>query len=408
MKTKAAKLFSCCKYELIIFAVLLIQAVSNLFTFGGVGEYTSIYYLSDYSIGINTRLLVGSIVGLINDSPTIEWITGFAIVVLVLTLLAVAFLTGKVIRNTDDEMRPQLYVIIAFMLSGSFTFSFFSIFLGSLDIYTFIVAMIAVVCSLSKKTRWLVPILCVVGVLTHNIFAVSYFPMVFLVLFYLLLKEDSKVYSAAVLLVSLVATVAITVNFMLYAGKNMNISFEEFCKIINEKSSIKIDEYGFYGIGFHLFSIVGDDVVEGFTIGEQFNLTLVELIKGLVQYISYSMSLENALPILVVYVLIYGALIFIWAKCAKNSETKMKKLSYIAFMLAPLTALIGFVVTTDYVRWVQAAVLSQFAFALVMYIKKDEAFLKTMQQMREYFGNKKLILVVIYIIYAFTTKRTIV
>lgn len=406
MKTKAAKIFSCCKYEIIIFAVLLIQAVSNLILSGGAGEYTSVYYLSDYSMGINSRLLVGSIVSLFNDSPSIEWISGFSIVVLVLTLLAVSILTGKVVRNTQDELKPQLYVLIAFMITGSFTFSFFSKFLGLLDIHTFIIALIAVVCAYSKKTRWLVPLLCVLGVLAHNIFAISYFPMVFLVLFYFLVKENNKAYSAAMLVISFVITAVLTVYFTVYAGDHMNITFDEFREIINEKSTVEISDTFYYGIGFHLFNVVGADV-NGFAAGTPIEVSLLETLKGVIGNVINLTSVQSISTAMIVYVLFLTAFWTIWIKCLRNAETKASKFVYICFMLVPLAELVAFVVTPDFVRWIQAAVLTQFCFILTMFITKDRAFEETMQQLREYFSNKKLVLAIIYLIYLFTIQTDI-
>lgn len=404
MKTKAAKIFSCCKYELIIFAALGIQALMNLFPFDGVGEYISVYYLADYSMGKASRLLIGSIVNLITDNPNMEWINAFAVTVLFLTLLLVAVFVGRVVRNTDKELRAQLYIIILFFVTGSFTFTFFSKALGMLDIYTFIAALLAVVCAYSKATRWLVPVFCAIGVLIHNIFIVSYFPFVILTLFYFLIKENKKIMNSILFVASIAVTVALTVYFTAYSADNMAVTFEEFCEIIRKKSSVEISDTGLYGIGFHLFNIAGDDF-GGYTAGMPVDMPFFELLKNIIAYMFSEISLRKAAAVIVISLFIFAAFWIIWIKCMKNTDSKGKKLIYLAFMLSSLIAFCGFVVTTDYIRWVQASLLTQFGFAFMMFLNKDEPFTETMRQLREYFKNKKFLLALIYMVYVLSVQR---
>lgn len=403
MKTKAAKIFSCCKYELIIFIVLAVQALAELFPFNGVGEFTSVYYLADYSMGKASRLLVGSVFNLFTDNTTMENINTFALVVLFLTLLMVAVIVGRVVRNTEAELRPQLYLMILFFVSGSFTFAFFSKVLGLLDIYMFIAAVLAVVCSFRKVTRWLVPVICAIGVLIHNIFIVSYFPFVILTLFYFLIKENKKIMNSILLLASVAVTVGLTVYFTAYSADNMAVTFEEFCEIIRQKSSEEISDAGLYGIGFHLFNIAGDNF-GGYTAGASVDMSFFDLVKNIMAYMFAEISLKKAASVIVISLLIFAVFWIIWIKCMKNTDSKGKKLIYLAFTLSSLMVFCGFVVTTDYIRWVQAFLLSQFGFAFMMFCVKDEPFAATMQQLRGYFKNKKFLLALIYMVYVLSVQ----
>ena len=150
MKTKAAKIFSDYKYGIVIFAVLAVQAIINLIPIVPVGEYLYVYYLVDFSMGSASRLLIGSIINLITDTPTIEWVTRLTVVFVFITLLVSAFLAGKVISSVKKELRLHIFIFTLFLVSGPFAFANFSRYTGFFYPYMFILSLVAIVFLFNK------------------------------------------------------------------------------------------------------------------------------------------------------------------------------------------------------------------------------------------------------------------
>ena len=94
----------------------------------------------------------------------------------------------------------------------------------------------------------------------------------------------------------------------------------------------------------------------------------------------------------------------IWIMCIKNTESKLKKLVFVCFMLSVFAAPVGCIIAVDYIRWCQAAVLCQFGFLFFMFYIKDESFKATMTQLRTFFKDKKLLLVIAFFVYIMTVQ----
>lgn len=405
MKTKAAKIFSSIKYELIIFIILGIQAALNIFESKTVGEFVRPYYIVDFSMGKTSRLLIGSIVSLFTDNPTTEWINRFATVVVFLMIILVSILAGRVIKNVEKELKPQMLVLALFLVSGCFTFYTFSRALGFFDVYMFIIALISVCFLQNRYLRWLVPALCVAGVYVHQVFLVSYFPFVALVAFYLVITQKKKAANTTVLFVSAVATVAALLFCVLYGAETMTVSFEEMREIINRKGSFNYSEEAFSIIKFYFYNMAPDEL--GVSAEQISQEPLTYMLKKMAEYVNvyYAGSHNGLIAIFSLSSLIFGFFWAIWIKCARNTVSKARKFIYISFLLSTLLAPIICILAADYIRWIQAGVLIQFGLAFFMFYIKDEPFKKTMIQFKDYFSNKKMVLVVFYIVYALAVQR---
>lgn len=398
MKTKATGIFSSIKYELCVFLVLAVQALSMIIQDFYVGEYIRLYYLIDYSMGKTSRLLVGSIVKLFNPDPSPTWIAGFATVVVMLTLLFSSIVIGKVIRSTEDELKPQLLVFTAFLTTGIFTFYGFSVFLGMLDIWMFIAALLAVLCANNKYLRWFVPVLCAVGVLVHNAFAITYFPLVALTVFYLAVTGEKKAANSIVFVLSCLAAAALTFFVSFKGNETVTLSYEQLYETLRNRGGYTYDEHGIETVGFYLLKRPPEST--GATIEMAAQVSPFALIKEVAKYSLQDISLSNAIAVISFGVVVLAAFWAIWIKCIRNAQTKSRKFVYLCFMLSVLVIPAGMLVAADFIRWFQGGIITQFGLVMLMFMKKDEPFEKATVQLREFFSDKKLLLAIMFIVYA--------
>lgn len=399
MKTKAAKIFSSIKYELSVFMLLIVQAIiiiSRNFLY--VGEYTRLYYLIDFSMGKTSRLLVGSIVKLFNADPSPKWIGGFATVVLVMVLLVSSIIIGKVIRSVENNYKPQVLVFTAFFITGIFTFSAFSSFLGVLDIWMFIASLLAVVCAFNKYLRWLIPVFCAAGVFVHNAFAITYFPLIILVVLYLAVVSEKKGANIAVFVLSCIVTAVLTVFVTMKGTDTVVVNQQQLYDILKNRGGYTYDDHG---IGYILFYMLGiPPEYTGGTVDAYAQASLFERFLIMVKYSLKDISLGYTLATVFSGTAVLSVFWVIWIKCIRNTELKSKKFVYVCFMLSVFAVPVAMLMAADFIRWFQAGIITQFALVMLMFFKKDEPFEKAMAQFREFFSDKKLLLALMFIVYA--------
>ena len=398
MKTKAAKIFSSIKYELCIFIVLAVQAIYKLYPDFSVGEYTRLYYLIDYSMGKTSRLLVGSIVKLFNPDPTPEWIAGFCMIVLGFTLLLSAVVIGKVIKCSDSEIKVQTLVLALFAVTGIFTFSNFSVYLGILDIWMFVVALVALLCLGNKYLQWLVPVLCAVGVFIHNGFAITYFPLIALAAFYLAITKEKKIATSLVFIISCAVAVVATLWVSVKGAGTAAMTYEQLVEALRFRGGYTYTDFGINNIAFYLLDIPPEST--GVTPEMVAGASALERMKLMAGVNLADISLTHTISLCIFGGAVIAAFWAVWVMCMKNTESKVRRFVYLCFMLSVFTIPLGMLVAQDFIRWFQSAIITQFAVAMLMVVTKDEPFKKTVQQLSYYFKDKTVLLAIIFIVYA--------
>lgn len=398
MKTKAAKIFSSIKYELCIFVLLAVQAIRNLYPDFSVGEFTRLYYLVDFSMGKTSRLLVGSIVKLLNPDPSPEWIAGFCMVVLGVVFVLSSVVIGKVIKCSDSEIKAHTLVLVAFAITGMFTFSNFSLYLGFLDIWMFIIALIAIFCAWNKHLRWFVPVLCAVGVFIHSAFAITYFPLIALFVFYLAVTKEKKFASFLVLAVSFAVTAAVTLWVSVKGAGTATMTYEQLVGILRTRGGYTYTDFGINNIAFYILDIPPANT--GVTPEMVAGASALERLKLMAGVNLSDISLTHTISLVAFGGAVIAAFWAVWVMCMRNTDSKGKKFVYLCFALSVFTIPLGMLVANDFIRWFQSTIITQFALAMFMIAVKDEPFKKTLQQLENYFKDKTVLLAIMFIVYA--------
>lgn len=399
MKTKTTKFITGIKYEILFFALLCIRACMNLDFSSGMDKNFLLYYLVDFSMSKTSRVMIGSLVNLLTDNPTREWINCFAAVILILTFILTSVIISRIIKYADDEMRPCVFVLSLFFVSGSFTLHGFSSFFGMLDIYMYLFTVFALVALNNKYLKWLLPLFCIGGVMINYAFVISYFPIIVLALFYLIVTREKKTGNIILFLLSVSVTAALTVYCIFYGEYTTTVTLEEIWQTVESKSGIK---FGYENLKYYDYYLLGheQDVLD-------LNLSLDKssfssFVKMYADYmLSYGYKLSGILSISIGILPIYAVFIAIWVKCIKASESKPRKFVYACFILSVLFVILCFATSTDVTRWACVGVMLQFGLCYFMFVLKDEPFMSAMLQLKQLAKNKSMLIGIIYVIYTF-------
>ncbi len=386
------------KYEAVIFLATMIPVFMNIEKLSEIHPMFVAHYLPDWTMGINSRILVGSFVKLLNPHPTEEWLTNFCIVFLVLGMMLTAIVLGRVVKKSTSDNTLSVFVFILFFVSGAYSIPQFSRFFGMLDIHMYIIAILSVVFAGNKYLRWFVPVLCVAGVLVNFAFTISYFIIVLLAMLYYADKNEKKAGDIAVFVITVISVVALTLYCVFEAHNHMFMTYEDAVKIIEGKVGHAFSEEQKEYISIYLFGLHPEsEKLYGVEIKDATPF----------QYIYYfaKFLLENRISTAgffsLAIVTVPQVFVFwtIWIMCIRNAEKKGTKFVYLCAILSALFIPVCCIVSTDYVRWIGAVIMCQFAMCFLMFYIRDEAFDKTVGKIRKLFSNNKIILIVIYLVY---------
>lgn len=398
MAEKMKKLVSEWKYEAVIFLMTMITVLINIDKLSEIHRMFVTHYLTDFSMGINSRVLVGSFVNLLNSHPTEEWLTNFAIVFLIAGMLLTAIVLGRVVKKTTSENRLSVWVFILFFVSGSLTISLFSRFFGMLDIHLYILTIIAVIFAGNKHLRWFVPVLCIAAVFVNYVFTISYFIIVLLAMLYYADKNEKKAADIAVFVITVLSVIGLTYYCVFEAHKHMFMTYEEAVALIEAKIGHAFSEEQREYISLYLFGVHPEsEQLYGFDIEKS---SSVQFIYYFVRFLIENRT-DNAglFSLALVTVPVILAFWIIWVMCIKNTEKKGTKFVYLCAVLSTLFVPLCCLLSTDYTRWIGAFVMCQFGMCFLMFYVKDEAFNKTVGKLKAIFSDNKIILIVIYLVY---------
>ncbi len=386
------------KYEAVVFLMTMITVLINYDELSGIHHMFVTHYLPDFSMGINSKMLVGSLVKLLNPHPTEEWLTKFAIFFLIAGMFLTAMVLGRVIKKSTSENRLSVWVFILFFVSGAYTVSQFSRFFGMLDIHMYILTIISVVFAGNKYLRWFVPVLCVAGVFVNYVFTISYFIIVLWAMLYYADRNEKKAGDIAVFVITVVSVIALTYYFVFEAHKHMFMTYEEAVALIEAKIGHPFSEEEREYISLHLFGVHPEsEQLYGFDIEKA---TPVQFIYYFVRFILENRTGTAGLfSLTLVTVPVILAFWVIWIMCIKNTEKKGTKFVYLCAILSVLFIPLCCLLSTDYVRWIGAIIMCQFAMCFLMFYVRDEAFDKTVKKLKERFSENKIILIIIYLVY---------
>lgn len=352
---------------LLLFFTLLRQLPEELH------GWNSAWYAMDYSLGFDSRLLVGSVLRLFYPGflPA-EAAYHFVFLSLLLLLFLLSLVLGYALRRLEGQNAEKglLLVIALYLLSpGSPSYLWTSENMGRFDMYLLIASLAAIICCILFRSVWLQLILITVFGLAalsiHQAFMFLFFPLFFTLYLKAVMEappeKGKKPLPAIFAAAGMGGMAAAFLYFQLFSHIRIS-SCGELVSLLASRTDLPINDVA---LNYEYFSSTTQSFTELVLNqpGERIRYGLVALL------------LLSPLAVL------YG---FLWMRILKAAERKYKP-AYALLLLSHLCIVPAFLMAIDWGRWFGAFLTMQALQLVILAAKKDVPVLSALSSLADVF-----------------------
>ena len=289
------------------------------------------YYISYQHFGLIQRGVLGTVFELvlgnsIPESIMIPFQYGLMVVLRILFFAIPITIMKKSLNKPNSGIVIYLCCTICILpYFCSYQIDYINLFLGFLCVY---------LASKNNYSMLLIPLICALGMATHQIYAALVFPIVFSTLLYraFINSEGHTVRNSLIMFITL-AIIAATFYYFTYVNaQTVPFTVNEAATIIKERSG------RFFQVDRRLLKYLYLD--KNGEHAEQYS----KMIKPSMRFHAIGYFILS-IPLIWIYVYSYK-------KSSQNENSKIKKFSYVLSMISVGVILLLFLRDTDYGRWI--------------------------------------------------------
>ncbi len=381
------KVFPFLKSKFFFLMLILISVAKVLYVFGKTEICKSLFTISMYFIDYQTfgfiqRGFIGTIYHFIlGYSMPVEKVMSLAINMYFLIGLCIIILLAALIINLKEGTNRNLvvYFLFLYLFSPAFMSYFNEEIIAKYDLYLLFFSLLSIWILIKNKYVYLIPVLCSICMLTHQVYLFTFFPLLFIFMLYrsVINNEGYFARNFIVLISSVLIVCGLFLYLQFFSFSHANLSVEEAEMVLNVRSG------GYFEDTIELVEhVILSDVKHHLSVYQ--NQIAKSQIRGTLKYI-FCM-----LPLVILY--FYAFLI-----SAKREKNKIKKASFYIMPFSILAFLPCYMLEIDYGRW-NAHLLMHFVLSLLFLtiIQKDHK-----QKWYSNLKNLHLLVWCIIIIYMF-------
>ena len=325
-------------------------------------------YVVNYSCGLSSRLLVGSVFSLfIRDQLSINVL----ISVLICVYIAVCLLFSLLVNNYLKKTQFEAIGVYVLLMTVSPVFLSLARYMGIVDIFWLFFVFGSVWAVSKKGWRWLVPLFCVISLAIHEVFAIAYLPIIAVMVFYQFAKKPS-VNSFIYIAVCALIVGAAGIYFFIIGDTTMTMTSDELVAFARDR----LDEQGRNFDDYYIRSVLFWETPD------------VEEYSGFLGYIKYNFEmyvlgyngLQSVLYFLISDIILcipYGYLII---KSFRNADKALMKFVFLCSAAIVPLSLANLFISSDTERFSMHLLICIAMMMLFMVKEKDASF-------TESFGN---------------------
>jgi len=386
--SKCKELFSRFNIEAGVFTFLFVSFICGV---KSLDIWVSALYSMNYSLGFGSRMLIGSILKLFYTDYLNSWlIYSFVIVCMIVVLVLISFFIGFCIRNAPSKTAKQGITLLSFLYlacPASPGYLWAASNMGKFDLYLLLLSLLNCFVFLKISSFTLQCVFWgIIGVLCVAIHQVYIFIFFPLTLVMIAGKWFDSEWNPRYILAGTATILAVCCSFV----------FFQFFSHINVASveelyrllSSKTDIFIFKtALRFDYYDGISDHM---------------ELVKSLmpILLIIATVTLILLSPLLAVY----G---YLWSKAYQLSPQKLLKSKYLWMVLLMLAYLPVFIITVDWGRWFAAFFTVQFLTVLILLQKGDPYLTSAAEYLVGFFKQRKFFFILLILYFAMLGKLSI-
>lgn len=225
------------KYELMAAVIMLAYLIYYIPKITDVTAWTIMPYALSYRLGFISRGFIGSLIRIVIPNLTCKHIYIIILVNILLLCWLTLFFMHKILKRAYDvDITGIIFLLGLFLVNpGSIAFLFYWGNFGRFDMFLLMTLFITALFVIYDKCVWLVPVLCIGAVMTHQAFVFQYFPAVLILLFYsgFILK---RTYGKSIFIVTLLTTCAMFLYMQFFS--RINYSYEDTLAILDATTDL--------------------------------------------------------------------------------------------------------------------------------------------------------------------------
>lgn len=356
--TKLKPTYNIFKYELIIFLFLILTFILSIPK--ELHGWTTAWYAMDYSLGIDSRLLIGSLLRLVYpDFLDVQVVNSFVILSTILLLILLSCVLGYAIKNSGKETYKKglLYIVILYLICpGSPAYLWSMENYGRLDLYLLIFTAVSIIIYYKVNHLTLrlilVTFMGLLAISTHQVFMFIFFPLLFTIYLDSISEKKGKTIHKIIAGLCILSLAGLFLFYQFFSGINVS-SLEGLVTLLSGRTNLPINEVALKYEYFTSFTASFHDL----------------MLNELAERIRYGII---TLFLLTPLWAVYG---YLWVLIIKQRGARYK---YIFFLLSHLCFLPAFLLTIDWGRWFGAFITVQALQLIMLSAKKDAAVISAL------------------------------
>ncbi len=316
-----------------IYGMLLIYYFTFLPAINEVYLYNFTFYALSYKWGFISRGLIGHLFNIIFTVVSIKKVYFILNFIFIFFLMFVAYMMNLIINIYKNKLMGLMVALLCVFNPASFMLMITMSEFGRFDIFIFILTIISLIFLYKNKYLFLIPIISILAMLTHQNFIFMYAPLICTLIIYHYFKNKEKKW-ITLLVVNLLCLV-LSLSVVLVYGKPESFKTStQFATVLRRNTNIPITDGYLSAIHSEYYK----------TFADHMNWTAKRMSQAPKRY--FAIGLVLLLSYLYIqYILLYQFII------------KKNKLFYY-LILSCFGSLILFIIGHDFGRWYVAIINS--------------------------------------------------
>ncbi|MBQ7597827.1 MAG: hypothetical protein IJU56_04535 [Clostridia bacterium] len=366
-----------------LFLVAYHVVVVNRFQPWRVEEITYAFHAVDFSLGLATKLLPGAVFNALFGRFASRLTASIYETVLILLFFAgVSIFLERFVLRVQPEHRSAALGLLAFYVTGAYTFSVYTKELGMLDVYWLFFSLLFLIFLEHKWLRFLIPLLYVASIMIHFSAILNAIIFFSIILLYRASIEQKKKERRIYLLIFALSMLVAAVSFLFFLVYEPRFicPIETFHQKLQEHGTdfFEYYDYAFYnwfrGEYYRPSELTGMDfslnkIWQLILYQVRFNFDLMQSIGSHI-IIAFIGGLVILFPLLLVF---YKFLL----QHLRMTNNRIGRFCALLMLLQfPFTFLVAILFSVDVNRWLTHGFLMIFTTVLlIMYYEKEKAAL---------------------------------